>query len=403
MSEILLLNVSGRDKPGLTASLAAILARYRVNILDIGQSVIHETLSLGMLIEIPDEAGPSPVLKELVFRAHELDVDLRFTPVTDQEYDGWVDQQKSQRYIITLLGPRISAEHIARIADILSEERLNIDDITRLSERPRLGPSREVRGACIELAVRGHTNDPSKLRSALVGVARDLDIDLSFQEDTVYRRNRRLVAFDMDSTLVRGEIIDELARLANVGEEVAAITSAAMAGELDFVESYTRRLRLLAGLPVTLLEEVAADLPLNEGAERLIRNLKALGYKIAILSGGFNYFALRLQEQLSIDYVCANDLEIAEGVLTGRVKGAVVDGQKKAEELISIAEREQINLEQVIAVGDGANDLPMLNVAGLGIAFQAHPVVREGAQHAISTVGLDGILYLLGIRDRETN
>ena len=401
MSEIVLINVSGRDKPGLTSSLTAILARYQVNILDIGQAVIHDTLSLGMLIEIPAAAGPSPVLKDLVFRAYELDTDVRFTPISAPDYERWVEHQESQRYIITLLGRRITAEQISRIAALISSRGLNIDDISRLSGRIPLESAQRPGRACIELTVRGPLHDVGEARSELMGLASQLGIDPAFQEDDLYRRNRRLVAFDMDSTLIQQEIIDELAHAAGVGQEVAQITACAMHGEADFKDAYVQRLHLLKGLDESALQQIAADLPLTEGAERLVANLKNLGYKIAILSGGFTYFARHLQRRLDIDYVYANELDIADGKVTGRVVGEIVDGDKKAELLCHIAHQENIRLEQVIAVGDGANDLPMLNTAGLGIAFHAKPVVKEGAKQAISTVGLDGILYLMGIRDRE--
>ena len=402
MSEIILVNVSGTDKPGLTASLTAILARYQINILDIGQAVIHNTLSLGLLIEIPAQSEPSPILKDLVFKAYELDVDLHFTPISAPDYRDWVEQQESQRYIITVLGRQITAAQISRIGGLVSSAGLNIDDISRLSERIPLEPETRLRRACVELTVRGQPADSAGMRTAFMNMAGELGVDIAFQEDNIYRRNRRLVAFDMDSTLVQQEIIDELARAAGVGTEVAAITAAAMRGEIDFKASFRQRLKLLRGLPEVALREIAANLPLTEGAERLIANLKALGYKIAILSGGFTYFARRLQQKLGIDYLCANELEIAAGRVTGEIAGEIVDGRKKAEVLKSIAREENISLEQVIAVGDGANDLPMLNIAGLGIAFRAKPVVREGAKQAISTLGLDGILYLMGIRDRET-
>ena len=402
MSEIILVNVSGTDKPGLTASLTAILARYQINILDIGQAVIHNTLSLGLLIEIPAQSEPSPVLKDLVFKAYELDVDLHFTPISAPGYRDWVEQQESQRYIITVLGRQITAAQISRIGGLVSSAGLNIDDISRLSERIPLEPENRLRRACVELTVRGQPADPASMRTAFMNMAGELGVDIAFQEDNIYRRNRRLVAFDMDSTLVQQEIIDELARAAGVGTKVAEITAAAMRGEIDFEASFRQRLKLLRDLPESALQEIADNLPLTEGAERLIANLKALGYKIAILPGGFTYFAQRLQEKLGIDYLCANELEIAAGRMTGEVAGEIVDGRKKAEVLKAIAREENISLEQVIAVGDGANDLPMLNIAGLGIAFRAKPVVREGAKQAISTLGLDGILYLMGIRDRET-
>jgi phosphoserine phosphatase len=401
MSEIVLVNISGRDRPGLTSSLTAILAQYDVNVLDIGQAVIHDILSLGLLIEIPERSEPAPVLKELVFCAHELGVDIRFTPIPGDDYEQWVHQQRRRRYIITVLGPWITARQISAIAGIVSDHGLNIDDISRLSERVPLHHPDRTQRFCIEFTVSGRTENLPDIRARFMQVSAELGVDIAFQEDNVYRRNRRLVALDMDSTLVPYEIIDELAAAAGEGDEVAGITAATMRGELDFVESFTRRIALLRGLNESVLQRIASELTLMEGAERLVGTLKSLGYKIAILSGGFTYFGRLLQERLGIDHLHANELEIEDGVVTGEVVGEIVDGRRKASLLQEIARKEGISLEQVIAVGDGANDLPMLNLAGLGIAFHAKPVVREGAEQSISTIGLDGILYLMGIRDRD--
>lgn len=398
--EILLINISGQNRAGLTATITSILARYDVGILDIGQAVIHDTLSLGFLVQ-GSHAADSAVLKDLVFQAYELDVDIRFTPISATDYDGWVSQQQRERYIVTLLGPRITAAHISAIAAIVADCGLDIDDISRLSGRMPLHPDARHDRTCVQLTVRGHAEDPAALRSRFLQVSADTDIDVAFQLDDVYRRNRRLVAFDMDSTLVQCEVIDELAIAAGVGAEVAAITAQAMDGELDFADSFARRLALLEGLSDTVLEEIAQRLPLTDGAERLIGHLKKLGYKIAILSGGFTYFANHLQQRLGIDYVYANELDVCDGKLTGKVKGDIVDGPRKAQLVREIARRENIHLQQVIAVGDGANDLPMLGIAGLGIAFHAKPIVRQEARQSISTVGLDGVLYLMGVRDRE--
>lgn len=402
MSEILLINVSGQDKPGLTSSLTSILARYRVNVLDIGQAVIHETLSLGMVVEIPEQSEPAPVLKDLIFRAYELGVDLRFTPVTPEDYGKWVARQDSKRYLITLLGRQITADHISRIAGIITANKLNIHDITRLSARVPLHPEERWQRGCVEMRAHGEPADLDGMRARFMEVSTELGVDIGFQEDSIYRRSRRVVAFDMDSTLIQAEVINEMARVVGVGDAVAEITGRAMRGELDFKESLRQRLRLLEGLDEAVLAEVARGLPLTEGTERLIETLKRLGYKIAVISGGFTYFGRHLQQRLGIDYVYANELEIVAGKLTGEVRGEIIDGPKKAELLEEIARQEEIRLEQTIAVGDGANDLPMLNRAGLGIAFHAKPIVREGARQAISTLGLDGVLYLMGIRDRET-
>ena len=402
MTELVLIRVTGADKPGLTSRISAILAQYDVTILDIGQAEIHDTLSLGILAAIPSRAESAPVLKDVLFKAHEMGLSIRFTPVTPESYEQWVQGQGKPRHIITLLSRQIEAEAISRITAIVAGHGLNIDQINRLSGRVSLADSntRPNTRACVEFSVRGEA-DQTELRARFLEVANELGVDIAFQEDNVYRRTRRLVCFDMDSTLIEAEVIDELAAAAGVGDQVAEITERAMQGELDFIQSFEQRVALLKGLKGDVLQGIAERLPVTEGAERLIRNLRALGYKTAILSGGFNYFGRYLQHKLGIDYVFANELEMEDGVVTGRVTGQVVDGQRKAELLRQLAEKEEIRLEQTIAVGDGANDLPMLSIAGLGIAFRAKPLVRRSAKQAISTLGLDGILYLIGFRDRD--
>lgn len=401
MKEILLINIAGEDKPGLTSSITEVLAGFEVNILDIGQAVIHDSLSLGILIEVPANSESSPILKDILFRVHELDLQARFTPIDEGKYEQWVQGQGKPRHIITLLARIITAEHIAAVTAIVSGNHLNIDHVERLSGRVPLSNVQQQTKSCVEFSVRGSVADSVAFKSQLMSLASRFDIDIAFQEDNMFRRNRRLVAFDMDSTLIEAEVIDELAKAAGVGDQVAAITEQAMNGELDFSESFTARLALLKGLDESVLQTVAENLPVTEGAEKLVSTLKRLGYKTAILSGGFDYFGRYLQNMLGIDHVYANELEIVDGKLTGRVSGTIVDGARKAELLRQIARQEQISLEQVIAVGDGANDLPMLGIAGLGIAFRAKPIVQESAKQAISTLGLDGILYLLGISDRH--
>jgi len=403
MKEIILLNISGEDKPGVTSAITNILAQFEINILDIGQAVIHDTLSLGILIEVPKSAESSPLLRDILFKAHELNMNIRFQPVEEENYEQWVEGQGKSRHIITLLSRKLSSKHIARVTEIAASHGLNIDNINRLSGRISLDETSDQTKACVEFSVRGAPADAEKLKAEFLNAASDLDVDIAFQEDNIYRRNRRLVVFDMDSTLIEAEVIDELAKEAGVGEQVSEITEAAMRGEIDFNESFKRRMALLKGLDVSVLDQIAERLPMTEGAEELVSNLKALGFKTAILSGGFNYFASHLQKKLGFDYVYANELDIdADGKVTGEVKGTVVNGERKAELLREIAEKEGVSLEQTIAVGDGANDLPMLSIAGLGIAFRAKPLVRESAKQAISTLGLDGILYLIGFRDRDT-
>ena len=399
--EIFLLNISGQDKPGLTSSLTAVLAEYDAKVLDIGQANIHDTLSLGILFEIKSKAKSAGVLKDLLFKAYELGITAKFTPITLDNYEKWVNLQGKDRYIVTILGEKLSAEQISKVTEIISEKNLNIDAIKRLTGRISLFKEDDYPRACIELSIRGKIENKSEFTEKFMQISQDLDVDIAFQEDNIYRRNRRLVCFDMDSTLIQAEVIDKLAELAGVGDQVKAITESAMQGEIDFKESFTQRMQLLKGLREDVLHDVAINLPITKGAKRLINTLKSYGFKTAILSGGFTYFGNYLQKELGIDYVYANQLEIENGVLTGGYIGEIVDGSKKAEYLQELARKEAININQTIAIGDGANDLPMLNLAGLGIAFHAKPTVKNNAQSSISSIGLDGVLYLLGYHDRH--
>lgn len=401
LREIVLINITGEDRPGLTAAITGALAQGGVNILDIGQAVIHDTLSFGILVEIPHTERGSSVLKEVLFTAYKLDQQVRFTPVSEADYQQWVSGQGKSRYIVTLLTRKVSAEQLQRVSAITAQYGLNIDHIDRLSGRMGLDMPADQGKGCIEFSVRGEPADVDALRAEFLSVAQELNVDIAFQRDSVFRRNRRLAVFDMDSTLIEAEVIDELAKAAGVGEQVSEITERAMRGELDFRASFKERLALLQGLSEGVLEEIGASLRLTEGAEVLFAELKRLGYKTAILSGGFTYFAKQLQAKLGIDYVFANELEIVDGKVTGRALEPIVDAQRKADLLRQLAEQEGLRLEQTIAVGDGANDLPMLGLAGLGVAFRAKPLVKQSAKQAISTLGLDGILYLLGFRDRD--
>ena len=399
-TRVLRIDVTGHDRAGVTHSLTTILGNSGADILDVGQAVIHDALALGMLVELTDEMKSSSLLTDLLLKAHELGVQIRFTAISGDEYDAWVHAQGKKRYIVNVLGPALTAAHLAAVSGVIAEAGLNIDRIDRLSGRTPID-AQGVGRVCVELSASGDLSSEDEMREALMELTHAFDIDVAFQHDNVYRRNRRLVAFDMDSTLISTEVIDELALRAGVFDRVASITEAAMRGELDFQGSFRKRVSLLKGLKVEALQEVIDAVPLMDGAERLIATLKKLGYKTAILSGGFTFMGRELQRRLGIDYLHANELDIENGVVTGEVRTEIVDGARKAHYLAEIARAEGLSMEQVIAVGDGANDLPMLRLAGLGIAFRAKPLVRQSARQAISTLGLDGILYLLGVRDRE--
>ncbi|WP_447652000.1 phosphoserine phosphatase SerB [Pseudomonas abietaniphila] len=401
MREIVLINITGEDRPGLTAAITGVLAQGGVDVLDIGQAVIHDTLSFGILVQIPDTENGSAVLDRVQLKADELGQQVLFTHVSEDDYQHWVDDQGKDRHIVTLLTRKVTAEQLQTVSSITAKYGLNIDRIDRLSGRMPLDlPSGKGKG-CIEFSVRGEPADAQQMRAEFLHVAQELNVDIAFQQDSLFRRNRRLAVFDMDSTLIEAEVIDELAKAHGVGDRVSEITERAMRGELDFRASFKERLALLKGLDIKVLDEIGASLRLTEGAETLFAELKRLGYKTAILSGGFTYFARQLQAKLGIDYIFANELEVVDGKCTGVAVEPIVDAQRKADLLRELASKEGLSLEQTIAVGDGANDLPMLAIAGLGVAFRAKPLVKQSAKQAISTLGLDGVLYLLGFRDRE--
>ncbi len=399
-TELILINITGVDRPGLTSALTEILGRHKAMILDIGQSTIHHFLSLGLLIKTDSERS-GDILKDLLFKTSELNLNIRFTPTEINDYEEWVSQQGKEKWIITLLGRRVTADHIAILTSEVASRGLNIESIKRLTGRISLNEAvSNTSKTCIELSVRGNPKDREEFSRRLLQIASKNEVDISFQEDTVFRRTRRLICFDMDSTLIETEVIDELAMRAGVGDQVKAITERAMRGEIDFIESFTERVALLKGLDVGVMQDIAEHLPITEGLERMMTVLKRAGYKTAILSGGFTYFGEYLRRKYGFDYVYANELEVdADGKLTGRYVGDVVDGRRKAELLRLLAQVENVNIAQTIAVGDGANDLPMLATAGLGIAFHAKPKVKQTAEQSLSTIGLDGVLYFLGFKD----
>ncbi len=397
--ELILINITGPDRPGVTSALTEILGRHKATILDIGQSTIHHYLSLGFLIKT-DAAASGEILKELLFKASDLNLNIRFTPTTVDDYEEWVAMQGKSRWIITLLGRRLNAGHIADVTREVSAQGLNIENIKRLTGRvPVNSEPSPLSKTCIEMAVRGNPADHNELQRRFLEISSAQEVDISFQEDNIFRRSRRLICFDMDSTLIETEVIDELAVRAGVGDQVKAITDRAMRGEIDFCESFRERVALLKGLDVSVMQDIAEHLPITEGLERMMTVLKRAGYKTAILSGGFTYFGNYLKQKYGFDYVYANDLEVQDGRLTGRHLGDIVDGRRKAELLRLLAQVENVDIAQTIAVGDGANDLPMLATAGLGIAFHAKPKVKQTAEQSLSTIGLDGVLYFLGFKD----
>jgi len=404
----ILLSITGPDRPGITSAITQILADSGVRLLDIEQVVTRSILSLSILIESDHSLKKPPrdlkaganspgngaaarhLLRDLLFQAHELGLSMDFKIVRRDEA---LKKRPSQNYVVTCLGPSVRLPAIAKLATLLSNEKVNIQRINTIAQK---------RLECIEMTLSAtRPIDPRTLTRKLLHLNAEFGVDIAVQEESLYRRAKRLIVMDMDSTLVQVEVIDELAKEAGVGERVARITHRAMNGELSFPEALRERVRLLKGLPVRVLQKVYKRMPFTPGAKELIFVLKKLGYRTAVLSGGFDYFTSRVKESLGLDYAYSNNLEVIDGAVTGEILGEIVDGKKKAELMEEIARKEGITLDQVIAIGDGANDLPMITRAGLGIAFNAKPRVREAAHYSITQKNLDSILYLLGITERE--
>jgi phosphoserine phosphatase len=390
-NRMVLVTMTGPDRPGIIAAVTGQIAAAGARIRDIEQTVTHTLLSLSVLIDFTTgESDQKPLVKDLLFLAKEIGLDLDFQVLTEAEY-----RRKSVRhaYVVTIMGGEVNAVALARVSRILAEREVNIERISKLTQ----GQLR-----CVEFLVTVPAGlDVKAMTRTLLGEGSSLGVDIAVQKEGLYRRAKRLIVMDMDSTLIQIEVIDELARLAGVGAQVEGITERAMNGELDFPGALRARVALLAGLPAAALEEVYRTIPFTPGAKTLVRVLKRLGFRTAVISGGFSFFTDRLKEELGLDYAFANALEIDNGRVTGAVLGTIVDGVRKAELLEEIARREGITLDQVIAIGDGANDLPMLGKAGLGIAFNAKARVREQADTHINQQSLDSILYLLGLSERD--
>lgn len=395
MTRRILIRATGAAQPGQLAGLGRALAKCGAHLLDINQSVTFGIVSLEALVGLDSEATLEAALNEV---GDIIGLDVQAIQISDGDYQRWSDQASQPRLILTLLAPRLPAGILAEVGAFTAEHGLTVELIHRLSGRESLNGEASPNGACIECWLRGDEIDLEILREKALALGAMHGVDIALQEDSIWRRHRRLVCFDMDSTLIQAEVIDELARRHGVGDEVAAVTERAMRGELDFQQSFRERMSRLKGLDESVLIEIAESLPLMEGLERLMKHLKRLGYRTVILSGGFSYFARYLQDKLGFDEIHANELVIENGKVTGEVYEPIVDAERKATLLREIAAREGLHLEQTIAVGDGANDLKMLATAGLGIAYRAKPLVRQQARQSISTLGLDAVLYLIGYR-----
>ncbi|MDZ7853662.1 MAG: phosphoserine phosphatase SerB [Halomonas sp.] len=398
MTRRVLIRATGVARPGQLAGLGKALASSGARLLDINQSVTFGILSLEVLVGLAQE---SDLEGALAATGEALGLDIQAIQVSAEDYQRWSVQASQPRLILTLLAPHLPAGILAEVGALTAEHGLTVELIHRLSGREPLDGGTPEHGACVECWLRGEEVDLDALREKALALGAMHGVDIALQEDSIWRRHRRLVCFDMDSTLIQTEVIDELARRHGVGDEVAEVTERAMRGELDFQQSFRERMAKLKGLDESVLAEIAESLPLMDGLERLMWHLKRLGYRTAILSGGFSYFARHLQEKLGFDEVHANELLIEDGKVTGEVREPILDADRKAELLHEIARREGLAMEQTIAVGDGANDLKMLAAAGLGIAFRAKPLVRAEARQSISTLGLDAVLYLIGYRQGD--
>lgn len=389
----ILVTVAGPDHPGITTELMACIEDSGDSLQDMGQAVTHGLLSLSFLIEIKDRIdGEAPILKELLYRATKLGLNLTFQEIEKKQ--DLPNQEEQEKFILNCVAAdKIYAGFVKDIAGALAEFDINI---------LRIDNVRPTNFKALEITTAVPPNlDDQFLKQKLLKISSHHQVDIAFLKDNVFRRSKRLIVFDMDSTLIQTEVIDEMAEVMGVGKEVREVTEKAMNGEMDFDESLKQRVSKLKGLKVTQMEEILARLPFTVGAEEFIKTVKGLGYKVALISGGFSFFANALKEKLDLDYAFANDLQIEDGVLTGKVEGTIINADQKALLVKVISQQEKISLEQVVAIGDGANDLPMLATAGLGIAYHAKDIVKKEAQNHMSHGPMTSILYFLGITDAK--
>ena len=383
-----MVTVSGPDQPGITATFSRILVENQVEIVDIEQASLQDFLGLSFLLDMSGaKQSQDGVLKDLLFEATRLHLALNFRLFSEKEMKA---RNSKNLFVLTYFG---DTRALAEISTILAEENANIEMISNLTRHC---------ASCVELTIDVNgVKNLGQLKERVIAKSHELNIDLALQKMEAYRKNKRLVFFDMDSTLVDMEIIDEMAEKAGVFKEVSRITEKARRGDIDFEEALIQRVALLKGLKVEALEKIRSEMKLSEGAEDLVETLKGLGYKLGLVSGGFDYFADFLKERLSLDFSFANQLEIKNGALTGKVLGKIVDNTYKAKIVNMVSSEEGVLLDQTVAIGDGANDVLMLGQAGLGIAYNAKEKIERAANMSVGRARLINILYILGISEEE--
>jgi phosphoserine phosphatase len=386
--DFVMVTVSGPDQPGITSAFSKILVDNHVEVVDIEQASLQDFLGLSFLLDMSEaKQSKDGVLKDLLFEASRLRLTLNFRLFSEKEMKA---RNSKNLFILTYFG---DTRALAELSNILAEENANIEMISNLTRHC---------ASCVELTINvNEVMNLGRLKAKVLAKSHELNIDLALQKMEAYRKNKRLVFFDMDSTLVDMEIIDEMAQRAGVFKEVARITEKARRGDIDFEEALIQRVALLKGLKVEELEKIRNEMKLSEGAEDLVETLKRLGYKLGLVSGGFDYFSDFLREKLGLDFSYANQLEIKNGALTGKVLGKIVDNTYKAKIVHMVANREGVLLDQTVAIGDGANDVLMLGQAGLGIAYNAKERLMRAANMSLGQARLKNILYILGLSEEE--